>query len=50
MPTKQAMNLVLEKGYDELVVNPASVATLRLDTPFIRAVTGKIDAQPSAQH
>ena len=40
MPTKQAMNFVLEKNYDGLVVNPAGTASLRLDTPFIRTVVG----------
>ena len=42
MPSKDAMAFVLEKGYSGLVINPASEATLRMDTPFIRTVIGKM--------
>lgn len=39
MPAVQAMNFVLENGYEGLVVNPASnTATLRLDAAFIETI------------
>ena len=38
MPAKQAMEFVIEKGYDGLVVNPSGPALLRLDTTFIRRI------------
>lgn len=36
MPTKQAFNFVIEKGYDGLVINPADGASLRLEATFIQ--------------
>ena len=38
MPAKDAMAFVLEHHYTGMVVNPASVETLRLDAPFIRTL------------
>jgi hypothetical protein len=35
MPAKDAMSFALEKGYTGLVVNPATLATMRLDNPVI---------------
>ena len=40
MPAKDAFKFVLEHGYGGLVVNPASEATLRLDSSFIRTIVG----------
>ena len=37
-----AMNFVLKNGYAGLVVNPANETALKLDTPFIRKVTGEM--------
>jgi hypothetical protein len=38
MPAGDAMAFVLEHHYTGMVVNPASVETLRLDAPFIRTL------------
>ena len=38
MPANDAMAFVLEHHYTGMVVNPASVETLRLDAPFIRTL------------
>jgi hypothetical protein len=38
MPADEAMAFVLEQGYDGLVINPASDASLRLDASFLRTL------------
>lgn len=36
MPARQAMEFAVESGYAGLVVNPATLATMRLDAPALR--------------
>ena len=38
MPTPQALDFALEKGYQGVVVNPNSPMPLRLDSAFIRSL------------
>lgn len=40
LPAADAMRFVLARGYDGLVVNPASEASLRLDAALIRSSLG----------
>jgi hypothetical protein len=42
MPAKEAMTFALGSGYSGLVVNPATLATMRLDSPDIRSMLSEM--------